>query len=141
MVVPMSAYRTIALDDIPPRPDADTGADWLPLRDALGVRAFGVNAWRAPAAGVEVIERHNERNPDDQEHEELYVVVRGRARFEIGGETLDAPAGTAVFIPDPGAERRAVAEEAGTLILTVGAEPGTAFEVSGWERRELTTGR
>jgi mannose-6-phosphate isomerase-like protein (cupin superfamily) len=100
------------------------------------VRAFGVNAWRAPAAGVEVIERHDERDPDGQEHEELYVVVRGHARFEIAGETVDAPAGTAVFIPDPHAERRAVAEEQGTLILTIGAEPGT---VSAWERRNLTT--
>jgi hypothetical protein len=135
----MSAYRSIALDDIPPRHDDDTGADWLPLRDALGVGAFGVNAWRAPAAGVEVIERHTERNEDDQEHEELYIVVRGHARFEVAGESIDAPAGTAVFVADPHAERTAVAETQDTLILTVGAERGTAFAVSGWERRQLTT--
>lgn len=136
----MSAYRTITLDDVPARHDEDTGADWLPLRDALGVGAFGVNAWRAPAAGVEVIERHSEHNEDDQEHEELYVVVRGHARFEVAGETIDAPAGTALFVSDPHAERIAVAEEENTLILTVGAERGTAFEVSGWERRQLTSG-
>jgi mannose-6-phosphate isomerase-like protein (cupin superfamily) len=134
----MSAYRTVAIDDVPARHDDDTGADWLPLRATLGVRAFGVNAWRAAQAGVEVIERHSERNADSQNHEELYVVVRGRARFEVAGETVDAPAGSAVFVHDPAAERRAVAEEDGTLVLSVGAEPGAAFEVSGWERRELT---
>jgi hypothetical protein len=137
MVVRMSAYRTIAIDEVPAHHET-SGADWLPLRHALGVRAFGVNAWRAAEAGTEVIERHAERDADGQDHEELYVVVRGRARFDVGGETIDAPAGTVVFVPDPAAVRQAVAEEDGTLILTIGAEPGTAFEVSGWERRSLT---
>ena len=34
---------------------------------------------------------------EDPGNEELYVVLRGRARFEIDGETVDAPAGTLVF--------------------------------------------
>jgi hypothetical protein len=135
MVVGMSAYRTVALDDLPPAPSSDA---WLPLRDALGIGAFGVNAWRGERAGAEVIERHDEDNATGQRHEELYVVVRGRARFDVGGETVDAPAGTALFVPDPAVERAAVAEEDGTLVLTVGAERGSAFEVSDWERRGLS---
>ena len=131
----MSSFISISIDDVRPRTGVYPDTDWLPLRDAIGVRAFGVNAWRAQRAGAEVIERHTE---EDYEHEELYVVVRGRARFEIAGETVDAPAGTAVFVRDPTAERRAVAKEEGTLILTVGAVPGQAFEPSEWEKRELS---
>jgi hypothetical protein len=130
----MSAFRVLAVEDVPARPDAD-GREWLPLRDALGVGAFGVNAWRAAHAGAEVIERHDE--DDDQRHEELYLVLRGTVRFEVAGETIDAPAGTALLVSDPAAERRGVAHEAGALVLTVGAPVGRAFAVSDWERREL----
>jgi hypothetical protein len=130
----MAGYRALRIEDVEPRP-YDTGAEWLPLRDALGIGAFGMNAWRADA-GTEVIERHDET---DYAHEEVYVVVAGRARFTVGGDELDAPAGTAVFIEDPALERVAVAEEPGTIVLAVGAKRGEAFQVSAWERRELGT--
>ena len=129
----MSSFSAVRIDEVQARSGVYEEAEWLALRDALGVRAFGVNAWRAPHAGAEVIERH-----DEDEHEELYVVIRGRARFEIDGESVDAPAGTAVFVREPGASRRAIADEEGTLVLTVGAAPGKPFEPSEWELRELS---
>lgn len=129
----MTAFRSVAIESIRARyTDEDDYADWLPLRDALDIGAFGVNAWRADAGG-QLIERHDEA---DEGHEELYVVIRGRARFEIAGETLDAPFGTALAIP-PEAERYAEALEDGTLVLTVGARRGEAFSPSPWEEREL----
>jgi hypothetical protein len=128
----MAGYRALQIEDVEPRAYS-TGAEWLPLRDALGVGAFGLNAWRA-GAGTEVIERHDET---DYGHEEVYVVLAGRARFTVGGDELDAPAGTVVFLDDPALERVAVAEEPGTLVLAVGAKRGEAFQVSAWERREL----
>jgi len=66
-------------------------------------------------------------------HEELYVVVDGHATFTVNGEEIDAPAGTLVFVSDPDARRGAVAKDAGTTVLVVGATPGKAFEVSPWE--------
>jgi tetratricopeptide (TPR) repeat protein len=63
----------------------------------------------------------------------MYVVVRGRARFTLGEEDFDAPAGTIVFLSDPAVKRVAVAEEEGTTVLAVGAKPGEAFTPSGWE--------
>jgi hypothetical protein len=75
-----------------------------------------------------VIERHAERNGD----EELYVVVRGRATFTIGDETVDAPAGTFVHL-SPGTVREALAAEDDTVVLAVGAKPGEAWAQKGWE--------
>ena len=96
------------------------------------MRAFGVNAYIGPQAGDDVIEEHTEEGLG---HEELYVVIAGRARFTLDDETLDAPAGTLVFLPDPATQRYAVAEEAGTTVLAVGGKPGEGYEVSAWEWR------
>jgi hypothetical protein len=128
----MAGYRALRIEEAEPH-TYPTGADWLPLRKMLGVGAFGLNAWRADA-GTEVIERHDE---SDYDHEEVYVVIAGRARFTVGGDEIEAPAGTVVFIEDPALERVAVAEEPGTLVLAVGAKRGEAFEVSAWEGRRL----
>ena len=54
------------------------------------------------------------------------------ARFELDGESVDAPAGTLVFLPEPTAERYAVAEEPGTTVLAIGGKPG-CHETSAWE--------
>jgi quercetin dioxygenase-like cupin family protein len=131
----MAGFRTLRLDEVEARPDYAPGVEWLPLRHVLGVGAFGVNAWRGETGG-EVIERHDE---SDYRHEELYVVLAGRARFTVAGEEIDAPAGTVVFLEDPTLERVAVAEEPGTLVLAVGAKRGEAYEVSAWEGRRLGT--
>jgi hypothetical protein len=128
----MAGYRALRIEDAD-RHSYPTGADWFPLRKVLGVGAFGLNAWRADA-GTEVIERHDET---DYDHEEVYVVIAGRARFTIDGDDVDAPAGTVVFLEDPALERVAVAEEPGTLVLAVGGKRGEAFEVSAWEGRRL----
>ena len=69
---------------------------------------------------------------EDEGSEELYVVLRGRARFEIDGDTVDAPAGTLVFVP-PETNRTAFAEEAETTVLAIGSTVGEAYEAGGWE--------
>ena len=99
------------------------------MRHALGVQAFGVNAYSGDA-GDDVIEPHTEEGSD---HEEMYVVLSGRARFELDDESVDAPPGTAVFLPDPETRRYAVAEEDGTTVLALGGKPD--HEVSAWEWR------
>ena len=47
-------------------------------------------------------------------------MLAGRATFTVGGEHLDAPAGTLVFLPEPATRRGAVADEDGTTVLAVG---------------------
>jgi tetratricopeptide (TPR) repeat protein len=102
---------------------------WTPLRRTLGITAFGVNAYTAEEVGQDVVEEHTEQTLG---HEELYVVLTGRASFRLGEEDLDAPAGTAVFIRDPSVRRAATAAEPGTTVLAIGGKPG-GHEISTWE--------
>jgi mannose-6-phosphate isomerase-like protein (cupin superfamily) len=126
----MAAYEVVRLDEV--EPIAVAGVTWLPLRRLLGVLAFGVNAYRANA-GEHVVEEHDELGAAAGHHEELYVVLSGRATFTLGGEPHDAPAGTVVFLPEPEVRRGAVAHEDGTTVLAVGGRRGEAYEVSPWE--------
>ncbi|HEY1276755.1 MAG TPA: hypothetical protein VGF25_17730 [Thermoleophilaceae bacterium] len=134
-----SGYRVAHLDEIEPVRGREYPevADWKPIRHELGIGAFGVNAFVVGSAGDLVIDEHDET---DYGHEELYVVIRGRAEFTVGGETVDAPAGTFLFVPDPALRRRAVAVEPDTAVIGVGAKPGEPFSPSKWEQ-EYTAGR
>jgi len=120
----MSGYTVTGLDEIEQR---DT---WLPIREHFGIGAFGTNAYRAKEADADVIGEHTELMA---KHEELYIVLNGHATFTVNGDEIDAPAGTLVFVSDPGVRRRAVARDAGTTVLVVGAKPGEAFTVAPWE--------
>ena len=120
----MSGYTVTHLDEIEKR---DT---WIPVRSHFEIGAFGTNAYQAKAAGDAVIGDHTELMA---KHEELYVVLNGHATFTVSGDEVDAPAGTLVFVSDPEAHRKAIAKEAGTTVLVVGAAPGQAFEVAPWE--------
>jgi tetratricopeptide (TPR) repeat protein len=119
--------RITSLDDIEHLPGPDT-LTWLPVRATLDINAFGTNAYVAGAAGDDVVEPHTESPAD---HEELYFVARGHARFTIDGSEYDAPTGTYVFIPDPESHRHATALEAGTTVLSFGGPP--TFTPSPWE--------
>ena len=103
---------------------------WSPIRQRLGVQAFGVNAWTAHEAQTAIIEEHDERPSG---HEELYLVTAGHATFTVDGQQVDAPAGTIVFVRDPAATRAAVARQAGTTVLVIGAKRGEAFRPRAWE--------
>jgi hypothetical protein len=128
----MKGWESLHVDELETVP-LFHGILWRPIRSRFGIRAFGVNAYEAKRSGQQVIEAHDESSGGAGGHEELYVVLRGRATFTIGAESMNAPAGTLVFIRDPTLKRVAVADEAGTLVLAVGGEPGRAFEVSAWE--------
>jgi hypothetical protein len=109
---------------------------WRPVRHHFGIEGFGINAYTAAAPGDRVIEEHDElATAGEGRHEELYVVLVGRARFTLDGEQVDAPAGTFVFVGEPDVRRGAVAAEANTSVLAIGARPGVPFHISAWEYR------
>jgi hypothetical protein len=123
------SYELVHIDDLESYPIANQqGLTWRPVRRRFDIQAFGVNAYTAKRAGQRVVEEHRETD----NHEELYVVVSGRATFTLDGEEHDAPAGTLVHCP-PDTLRSAVAAEPGTTVLGVGAKPGEVFRPSGWE--------
>lgn len=104
--------------------------DWIPIRDHFGISAFGTNGWVGKEPGDTVIPEHTELGG---RHEELYVVIQGRATFKVARDQVDAPAGTLVYVRDPDALRSAVAAEPDTIVLAVGAKPGEAFKTEDWE--------
>src|SRR6266513_795131 len=122
----MSEYAVARLEDIDEI--SDGREPWRPVRHHCGITSFGINAWTGREAGDRIINEHDEEGED----EELYFVQSGRARFELDGECLDAPAGTFVFAR-PGVKRTAFAEQPQTTILAVGATPGRAYQPTGWE--------
>jgi tetratricopeptide (TPR) repeat protein len=122
-------YTVVPLDDLVAY-EIPGQARWHMIRSTLGVQAFGINAWTAADEG-QLIGEHDEA--DGEGHEEVYVVLRGRATFTVDGETVDAPVGTVVHVADPAVKRGAVGE-AGTTVLVLGAKRGEAFTPSQWER-------
>src|SRR6266496_2363294 len=124
----MTGYAVARLGEID---EMDDGRCPLrPVRHHFGITSFGVNAWTAPEVGDRIINEHDESDPDSDE--ELYLVVRGRAMFELDGDRVAAPTGTFIFAP-PGVKRTAFAEEPGTTIIALGGTPGKAYEPDGWE--------
>jgi tetratricopeptide (TPR) repeat protein len=124
----MQSYEIAQLDDIE---EIDDGrSPFRPVRYHLGITAFGVNAFGPRRIGDRLINQHDEAEPDAQE--ELYVVIAGRARFEIDGAVVDAPAGSLVFAR-PGATRTAFAEEDGTTLIAMGAKAGAPYQPEGYE--------
>jgi hypothetical protein len=124
----MTDYAVARLDEIDELNDGR--CPFRPIRHHFGITSFGVNTWTAPEVGDRIINEHEESEEDSGE--ELYLVMRGRAVFELDGDRVDAPAGTFVYAP-AGVKRTAFAEEPQTTIVAMGATPGEVYEPEGWE--------
>ena len=111
-------WQVARLDDIERR------GRTIPVREHLGIHAFGVNAFVPDENGLMI----NEHDEAGSGQEELYLVLDGQATFEIDGETFEAPAGTLVAVR-PEARRKATG--AGT-ILALGGTPGEAYQAIDW---------
>ncbi len=129
------AYEVAHIDELERFPVDDEGLLWRPVRRRLGITAFGTNAYTAEKGDERVVEEHSEEDG----HEELYFVASGRAKFTLGNEVVDAPAGTFVYA-EPGTKRGAIASEPKTTIVAFGAKPGVPHEISGWENMFVAFG-
>ena len=125
----MSGYAVAQIDEI--EEISDGRCPWRPVRFHFGITSFGINAFTGHEAGGRLINEHDESQENDLQ-EELYLVQRGRATFELDGERVDAPAGTLVFVR-PEVKRTAFAEEPETTIVALGGTPGKAYEPQGGE--------
>jgi quercetin dioxygenase-like cupin family protein len=122
-----AGYEVAHIDELDELPVNNGEFVWRPIRSRFGINAFGTNAYTA-RAGQRLIEDHTEKDG----HEEMYVVLRGRAIFTLGEDEIDAPTGTIVFVR-PGTRRGAIATEDESAVLAVGAKPGIVFQPSPWE--------
>jgi tetratricopeptide (TPR) repeat protein len=126
-------YRIASLDEIE-IPQLVNSPRWSMVRRHFDIGSFGINAWRADETGQDVIAEHDESSGGAAGHEELYVVLDGKAEFTVDGESFAGTPGAIVFVRDPSLKRRAVAAEPGTRILAIGAVRGEPFTPSTWER-------
>jgi hypothetical protein len=110
-------WRITRLDEMDQR-----GSD-LPIREYLGVHAFGFNI-RTPEDGI-LVNEHDEANTGQ---EELYVVLDGNVTFEIDGEAVEAKPGTLLSVA-PQSRRKATGD--GTVLI-VGGKPGEAYQGIDW---------
>ncbi len=134
MATTQTSYRVCSL----PQELGEAGEDkaFIRLGSTFDVAAFGVGTALQRTSGETVIPDHHEAGPGGDRHEELYVVVQGGARFTIGGEDVDAPHGTAIFVRDPAAMRKAVATTDETIVLAVGGPRGAAYRVTPAQSQE-----
>jgi mannose-6-phosphate isomerase-like protein (cupin superfamily) len=114
------------LSDVP-AVQTDAGR-WQPLNDRLGVTTFGVNAV-VMDPGEEADIEHDET---DSLHQEVYVVVTGRAAFRLGETEVEAGPGDVVASADPAEVRSYRALEPGTRIVCFGAGPGAEHPFGEW---------
>jgi tetratricopeptide (TPR) repeat protein len=105
------------------------GFVWRPVRRRFDIRAFGTNVY-TPGANGQIVEEHTE---EQLEHEEIYLVLRGRVRFTIDGNEHELGPGQLVFVRDPSLKRGGVALTEDAAVLAVGGKPGEAHEISTWE--------
>ncbi len=117
-----SGWTVVALSDLPRVPGRQD-IEWLPLQHALRLNAFGANVFVAPSGGEELVGLHDETGEDGQE--EIYLVLAGAVRFELAGEVLELHREELVAVRDRGVRRRATALEPGSVVLAVGAPPGS----------------
>ena len=94
------------------------------VRGHLGVESFGVNAFEAHEGELLVVP-HDELG-EGERNEELYLVVRGRARFRCDGEEVELAEGELLYAAAE-VEREAVALETPTIVFMVGATPGKPY--------------
>src|SRR5262245_62197247 len=124
-------YIFARLDELEPAPvvapDAtDDGRRRFDVRRVFDITSFGIQAYSAPS-GIDVIRAHDEVLLAEAGQEELYIVLKGAATFEIDGESIEAPEGSLVHVR-PTAMRKATAKDDDTRLLVVGGTPGKAYE-------------
>jgi tetratricopeptide (TPR) repeat protein len=125
----MSGYAIARMQEIEELNDGR--CPYRPVRHHLGITTFGATTWTAREAGDRILNEHDESEPGSGD--ELYLVLSGVARFELDGSSVTAETGTFVRV-EPGVNRTAFAEEAGTTILAVGGAPaGKPYDAEGWE--------
>jgi uncharacterized cupin superfamily protein len=89
----------------------------------LGVESFGIQVLDFPAGFGD----YPEHDHSDDGQEEVYVVLRGQAEFEIDGERVPVDSGRILRIAAD-SRRRLDPGPDGVRILAIGRAPATRYE-------------
>ena len=117
----MSGF-TIASPD-----DMETAGNWLLVRRALGLQAFGINM--VDIAPGEQIPEHDETGRDQ---EEVFLALSGDATIVIDGEDHDLPAGCFARL-DTHVRRTVVNNGSEPIRILIASAPrDSGYEPMGW---------
>jgi mannose-6-phosphate isomerase-like protein (cupin superfamily) len=100
------------------------GPGFRKVRRALGVTAFGVNGVVFPPGYDGFLHYHDHQD-------ELYLVHRGRARVEVGGETRELGEGGLLHVESTTPRKVSNASETDALVLFVVGGRGGYVERDG----------
>jgi mannose-6-phosphate isomerase-like protein (cupin superfamily) len=89
----------------------------------LGIESFGMQVLDFP----EGFEHYPEHDHSADGQEEVYVVLRGSAEFEIDGERVPIDTGRIVRV-GPSSRRKLHPGGSGVRLLAIGCAPGGAYE-------------
>ena len=90
-----------------------------PMRQHLGVQAFGINMLELPAGG-----QGPEHDHAGDGQEEVYVIIRGGGTIRVDGEDAELHPGHFVFL-SPDAKRQMIAGGEGLAWVGIGSSPGS----------------
>jgi uncharacterized cupin superfamily protein len=117
----MSGFTIAAPDDM------ETAGNWLLVRRALGLQAFGINM--VDIAPGERIPEHDETGRDQ---EEVFVVLDGAPSIVIDGDAHELTAGSLARLA-PSLTRTVVnSGSAPARVLIVSAPRTSGYEPMGW---------
>ena len=104
-------YRKGSIDEM------GDGPGFRKVRQELDVKAFGVNAIVYPPGQDGFLHYHDEQD-------ELYFVHRGRARFEVDGETFELGPGGVVHVESTTPRKVSNPGDEDLVMLVVGGKDG-----------------
>jgi hypothetical protein len=120
----MADYTVKSFDDMEPM----FGGFMLRARASLGVSSFGMQILNFPPSGGDAYPKHDHAASGQ---EEVYVVLRGGADFDVEGETVHLGPQMALRV-GPATQRKIAAGPDGAQILALGASPGAQYEPPEW---------
>jgi mannose-6-phosphate isomerase-like protein (cupin superfamily) len=115
----MGGFKVKAIDEM-----ETAGGGITKLAGAeLGVESFGLQVFDFPPG----FQDYPEHDHSDQGMEEVYVVLRGSADFEVDGERVPLDPGRIIRIA-PDGRRKLLPGPEGVRILAIGSSPGKRYE-------------
>ena len=106
-------------------PNTIPGIRFRPARQALGISSWGMNIIELDPN----CSGHPEHNHESDGHEEVYLVLRGSAVLQAGGEERTVSQGDFVRV-GPKVKRRFVTRDQGAVLLALGGTPGQPYKPS-----------
>jgi uncharacterized cupin superfamily protein len=107
--------------------DIERSGNWLLVRRALGLEAFGINM-----VDIEPGESIPEHDETARDQEEVFLALKGDATLVIDGEDHDLAEGSFARL-DPEATRTVKNKSDGAIRVLIASAPrGSGYEPMGW---------